>query len=364
MTGNNKKQIRRLVGSTIAILLICGANTFALQDKISPLSDYMYKKDLPRYEAIKKEADTQKRSELLLDFIKDRRVSRLLLYVATDYQECVKPYLEKKDWAKVISMEEALQAILPTEESVRAAEKAGDIPVGVDDFIKQHLRPTNLMIQKAILAAYYGSNNLPKAAETAEKIYAAAPDTAMLSLLSEIYMKMKNYDKYLVYAEKLLEKTPIDKGGYSIALQMAQIYIQKQNINAASKLFTKILDVYGDAVPPNVPEAQWNATRAYAYGVLAAGAYEKKDYAKALDLYEKVAKFDPKRDDAYYYIGMCKWRTEGSEAAVAGFAKCAVLNKTLAQKAEKHLEDIYTALKKPLEELNQVKAKAKSDLGI
>ena len=364
MTGNNKKQIRTLVGSTIAILLICGAYAFALQDKISPLSDYMYKKDLPRYEAIKQEADLQKRCDMLLDFLKDRQVSRLLLYVATDYQECMKPHLEKKNWAKVIEMEEALEATLPTEASVRAAEKSGDIPVGVDDFITTHLRPTNLMIQKTIFAAYYGSNNLPKAAETAEKIYSLAPDNQMLSLLMEIYLKMKNYDKYLVYADKLLAKTPINSGGYSLALQMAQIYIQKQNVDAATKLFSKILDVYGDAVPPNVPEAQWNATRAYAYGYLAANTYGKKDYAKALGYYERVARFDPSRDDAYYYIGMCKWRTEGSEAAVASFAKCAVLNKTLAAKAQKHLEDIYTALKKPLEELEQVKAKAKSDLGI
>ena len=52
--------------------------------------------------------------------------------------------------------------------------------------------------------------------------------------------------------------------------------------------------------------------------MIAAGSYAKaaadakagndasKEYARAQELYEKVLKFDPKRDDAYYSIGMSK----------------------------------------------------------
>ncbi len=362
MTGNARKQIRGFVASTIAILVLCSANLFALQEKISPLSDYQYnKKDYPQYETITKEADVQKRGDLLLAFIKERPISRLLLTAATLYQESVKPQLAKKDYAKVIAMEEALQAVMPTEETVKAAE----IPVGGEEFLKDQLLPTRLMIQKSILAAYYESNNLPKAAETVEKIIALAPDKAMTSFLAELYIKMQNWDKYFPLGEKMLAETPIDQGGYTIAIQMAQAYLQKQDLNNAVVMLTKVMDVYGDKVPPNVQEAQWNATRAYAYGVIATSVYSQKDYPKALELYEKVTKFDPKRADAYYYIGMSKWQSKDPEGAVEPFAKCVVLNQQLSPKAQGYLEQIYKSRhNNTLDGLDQILAKAKADLGI
>jgi tetratricopeptide (TPR) repeat protein len=118
-------------------------------------------------------------------------------------------------------------------------------------------------------------------------------------------------------------------------------------------------------VPPNVQEAAWNPTRAFAYGVIAAGIYETKDYVKALEAYEKVAKFDPKREDAYYFIGMCKWQNKDPEGAIDAFAKCVVLNKTYAPRAQKYLEDLYKARhNNTLDGLDQVLAKAKSEIGV
>jgi tetratricopeptide (TPR) repeat protein len=338
-----------------------------MQDKISPLSDWQYSKtDYPRYEGIKKEADLQKRADLLLAFLKERPISKILLYVVTDIQETIKPSIEKKDWAKAITSIEAVMAALPTEQTVKAAVEAGDIPVGGDEFLKQQLEPARLSLQNLLFVAFYGSGNMPKAAETAEKIYAVAPDTAGLQRLAAIYLQMQNVDKYLEYSKKILEKAPMDQpDGYGTALQMAQVYIQKQDIPAATEMLTKVMDVYGDKVPPNVQEAQWNATRAFAYGVLATGVYQKKDYPKALELYEKVAKFDPKRDDAYYYIGMSKWRSQDQAGAIEPFAKCMVLNKATAAKAKEYLEQIYkSSHNNTLDGLDAILAKAKADLGI
>jgi tetratricopeptide (TPR) repeat protein len=153
--------------------------------------------------------------------------------------------------------------------------------------------------------------------------------------------------------------------GYTTALQMAQVYIQKQDVKAAIELLSKVMDVYGDKAPPGTEEAAWNPTRAFAYGVIATGIYSSKDYAKAQGLYEKVAKFDSKRDDAYYFIGMCKWNTKDPEGAIEAFAKCVVLNKTYAARAQKYLEDLYKARhSNTLDGLDQVLSKAKSDLGI
>jgi tetratricopeptide (TPR) repeat protein len=362
MTGNSQKQIRKLICSAIGIAVLCGAGIFAQEEKISPLSDYMYKKDFARYEEIKKETNVQKRADLLLGFVKERPISRMLLYVATDYQEAVKPQIEKKDWGKVISMEETLLALLPSEKTVQAAQ----IPVGVEDFLKGQLRPTNLLIEKALLGAYIESKNLPKAAEAGEKVYAIAPDKTVLPVLANVYLQMQNYDKYLVYAQKILADTPISQAqGYQTALTMAQIYIQKQQANKAIELLAKVMSVYADKVPPGVQEASWNATRAFYYGVLAAEAYGKKDYDNAQQLYEKTIQFDAKRDDAYYFIGMCKWQKKDQEGAIQSFARSVVLNKQYAKRGQQYLEELYKAQhNNSLDGLDQVLAKAKSDLGI
>jgi len=198
----------------------------------------------------------------------------------------------------------------------------------------------------------------------AEKIYDLAPDKSLLPQIADIYMKF-NVDKYLIYGQKILAAFPMEQS-YLTALQMAQVYIQKQDITTAIDLLTKIMDVYGDKVPANYPEQQWNATRAFAYGVIASPVYQKKDYPKALELYEKVVKFDPKNGDAYYYIGMCKWQAKDQDGTIAAFAKAVVLNsKTLAPKAKQYMEDLYKAQHSgSLDGLDQVLAKAKAELGV
>jgi len=362
MTGNVQKQIPKSIGLTSAVLILCAANLFAFQEKISPLSDYQYKRDYAQYEGIKKEADVMKRAELLLAFVKEHPISRILLYAATDYQECVKPMIDKKDWAKAISMDEALMAVMPNDKTVQSA----GIPAGVDSFLKDQLLPAQKLILSALISEYWQASNLPKAAESAEKLYEVAPDKLLLPVLADIYLKMQNVDKYLAYGQKILAEFPMDQPqGYTTAIQMAQVYIQKQDVNAATDLFSKVMDVYGDKVPAGVTEPQWNATRAVAYGVIATGVYAKKDYPKAQELYEKVVKFDPKRDDAYYFIGMSKWQNKDPEGAIDSFAKCVVLGKAYAKRAQQYLEELYKARhNNSLDGLDQVLAKAKSDLGI
>jgi tetratricopeptide (TPR) repeat protein len=277
--------------------------------------------------------------------------------------ECAKPHLAKKDFAKAISMIEAFQAVLPTEKTVQEAP----IPEGgAPEFIKGQLLPTQASLQQALLQVYYQSNNMPKAAEAAEKLYAMSSNKAMLPVLTDIYSKMQNWDKYLEYGQKMLAEFPMDQPqGYETAIKMAQVYIQKQDVNTATDLLSKVMDVYGDKVPPNAQEAQWNATRAFAYGVIASGIYAKKDYPKAQELYERVAKYDPKREDAHYYIGMCKWQNKDPEGAIDSFAKCVVLNGQLLKRAQEYLEKLYKARHNDtLDGLDQVLAKAKSELGI
>ncbi|HTY64710.1 MAG TPA: tetratricopeptide repeat protein [Acidobacteriota bacterium] len=361
MIRNARKQIRKFVGTAAVISMFCMATAFALQEKVSPLSDYQYKKDYAQYDTLKKEADLQKRADLIIGFVKEHPISKMLPYATSDYLECVKPTLAKNDFAKVISMLDAFGAVLPTAKSVQDAA----IPAGSEDFLKSLLDAQKLIISSTA-GVYIQSKNLPKAAETVEKLYDLAPDKATLVDLGGIYLKMQNFDKYLECGKKILAAFPMDQPqGYTTAIQMAQVYIQKQDVNSAIDLLSKVMDVYGDKVPPNTQEAQWNATRAFAYNVIASGIYAKKDYPKAQELYEKVAKIDPKNEDAYYFIGMCKWQAKDSDGAISAFAKCIVLNGQRAKRAQTNIEQLYKALhNNTLDGLDQVLAKAKSELGM
>jgi tetratricopeptide (TPR) repeat protein len=349
-----------IVALAAACLTLSGGRLPA-QEKISPVSDFQYKKDYAEYEAIKKEADPQKRGQALMDYVKRRPISRILLYATSDYLETLKPQMDAKNWSKVIEQEEAFLALLPTEQSVKSE---GVPEPGATEFITTQLQPAHKTLLQALMAAHYQANNLPKAAEIAEKLYAQTPDKATAATLADLYLKMQNLDKYLEYGEKVLAEFPIEQS-YGTALQMAGIHLQKNNVPKARELYGKVIDAFGDKTPPGLEEAMWNAIRATAVTFSAAEAYSQKDYPKAIELYEKVAKFDSKRDDAYYYIGMSKWNNKDPEGAIDAFAKATVLGKANAAKAKQYLEDLYKARhNNSLDGLDQVMAKAKADLGI
>jgi tetratricopeptide (TPR) repeat protein len=361
MFGCNINHVTRNFTLTIVTLALCWGIAPAAE-KISPVSDYQYKKDYAQYEGISKETDLQKRADLLIAFLKEHPISRLLQTNAADYMACIKPYLDKKDFAKAIGMEEAFVNLMPTEKSVKDAE----VPEpGAGDFLKNILLPTQKMMWMELIKAYYQSNNLPKAADIGEKSYAASPDNAMAATLADIYLKMQNWDKYLAYGDKILAAYPIDQA-YVMALQMAQVYFQKQDVSKGLELMAKVIDTFGDKTPPGLKEEAWNGQRALYNSVKGADAYKQKDYAKAIEFYDKAVKLSPKGDDSfYYYLGMSKWQSKDPEGAIDAFAKCVVLNKALAPKAKGYLEDLWKARhNNTLDGLDAALSKAKADLGI
>ena len=361
MTGSDRIQFSRIIVLTAAVFVLCGTIVYAQQEKISPVSDYQYKRDYAQVETIMKEGDLTKRAGLLIAFVKEHPISRSLDYVAQNYLACLKPLMDAKDWAKVIASEQAFIALVPTEKSVAAAQ----VPEpGAGEFIKNQLKNTNKVMQQALLASYFQSNNMAKAAEIAEKAYAENPaDQQMLAVLMEIYKKAFP-EKATALTEKLAGDTPIEKS-FGTVMQLADSFAAQKNLDKAVEYASKVMQAFGDKVPPGVQEADWNPVRARAYGYMAAGAYAKKDFSQATDLYEKVSKFAPKSDAPYYFIGMCKWNAKDQEGAIPYFAKAFVLGKDYSKRAQGYLEELYKARHNDsLDGLDQVVAKAKADLGI
>jgi tetratricopeptide (TPR) repeat protein len=358
---------RRFISSIITILLLCGTGVFA-QEKISLLSNYYYTRDAKRHEEIKQEKDPQKLAGLLIEFLKERQINRLIPYMAADYQAAVVVALNNKEWDKAIAMANEMLAVLPTNAVVEKAVEEGDVTVvdnNVEEFMQQ-VQQARLTMQQIILTAYYSSANWAKAAEFQEQLYAAAPSIQGVQLLADIYLKMQNYDKYLENAQKIMAEFPVTQpAGFDAAFTSVQIYAQKNDIPKVTELYKKLMDAYGDKLPEGLKEADWNLQRVTAYTLLAQEPYNAKDYPKAIELFERVLKADPTNGDAYYYIGMCKWQTEGQDSAVESFARSVVLNKPTAARARQYLEQIHKAKNEDsLDGLDEILAKAKAGLGI
>jgi tetratricopeptide (TPR) repeat protein len=344
----------------LAVLVLSWTAVLALQaqDKISPVSDYQYKKDYAAVETIMKEPDAGKRASALLNFVKQRPISRSLSYIAQSYLAALAPQIQAKDWAKVVAAEEAFVAVMPTEDLVKKEQ----VPEpGAGEFINKELKPSQKMMQQNIIAANFQSGDMAKAAELAEKAYNADPnDKQMLQILLTILQK-SSPEKYLAMTEKLANESPIDQS-FGTFIQLADEYAKKGNLDKAVEYSSKVMQAFGDKVPQGVQETDWNGIRAKSYGYMAAAAYGKKDYAKAVPLYEKVGQYAPKSDTPYYYLGMCKWQTQDQEGAIPFFAKAVVLGN---KKAQNYLEQLYKARHNDsLDGLDQVMAKAKADLGV
>jgi tetratricopeptide (TPR) repeat protein len=311
------------------------------KEEIPPDSDYMFRKYAAVIDDIKaKETDPQKRADALLAWVKaNPRATRAIAYAAAIYGEAVAGAIKAGDAQKGLTMIQTFQAAAPADKTLNSLE----------------------------MYAYNQAKNYAKAAEIGEKLYAEKPSLDMANTLYTLYLQTNNADKLLVYGEKLVAEVPIDKS-FGVALQLAGIYAQRKNTEKSLGYFSQVMAVYADKVPPGVQEAAWNTTRAGAFTMMAADSYSKKDFPKAIELYDKVTKFAPKGEEAcsaWYYIGMAKWQSKDQKGAIEPFARAFVLGKSASPKAKEYFEQLYkNEHSGSLEGSDAVLAKAKSDLGI
>jgi tetratricopeptide (TPR) repeat protein len=329
--------VMALSGRFLVALVVAAPLLVAQQEKPSPTSDYQYRKDYAEVEdGIKKEPDAQKRADMLLAFVKAHPQSRMIPHVSSYYNEIVTSHAKAGAWPKVISMNEAFLALVPDDKAATGS----------------------------LLGAYFQTQNFAKTVELGEKVYATTPDKGVAFALATSYLQLKNLEKFTPYAEKTIPEFPIEQT-YNLFLPLASVYAAKKDLDKAADYAGKLMAAFGDKLPPGHQESTWSPNRAFAYGLMGASVYAKKDYAKAIEYYEKAAKASPQADEPYYYIGLSKWQNKDTEGAIAAMAKVVVLNKAQAPKAKEHLEKLYKSLHNDsLDGLDQVLAKAKSELGI
>jgi tetratricopeptide (TPR) repeat protein len=100
-----------------------------------------------------------------------------------------------------------------------------------------------------------------------------------------------------------------------------------------------------------------------AYTTLARAAYDKQNFAAAIQNYTESLRYSPKSDLTYLSMGLSYWKLQQLEPAMDAFAKAAVLGKDQAAKAQEYLEQLYKPLNgDSLDGLDGLLAKARTAL--
>jgi len=124
-----------------------------------------------------------------------------------------------------------------------------------------------------------------------------------------------------------------------------------------------LLKAYPQGTPSGWQAAQWTSVKGTAYTTLARAAYDKENFAEAIQNYTESLRYSPKSDLAYLSMGLSYWKLQQLEAAMEAFAKAVVLEKDYAAKAQEYLEQIYKPLNSDsLDGLDGVLAKARTAL--
>jgi len=184
------------------------------------------------------------------------------------------------------------------------------------------------------------SGNWQKAAAFGEQAYASAPEKSIAFSLAIAYAELKNFAKLAVYGDIAVKEFPIQQS-WSFAYELAAQSVREKNFDKAADYAAAILQGFGNDRPAEVQAAQWNTTRAFLIETVGRSAFERRQYAQALEQYSNAVRINPRSNEAYYYIGQSHWKLQKLEDAMSAFAKSAVLNGGYSARARQYLEEIY-----------------------
>ncbi|MCH2021996.1 MAG: tetratricopeptide repeat protein [Saprospiraceae bacterium] len=253
--------------------------------------------------------------------------------------------------------------------------------------------PTNWKSARLLAWAYFDNNKSKPAIKTIEKALEIHPDTIrLLLLLSEINLKVKQYDDALISAEKTLKISPLNVEGlfmrgltlkyigdtlgaiedFQTAIEQdadhLDAYMQLGNIfsglkkKIAIQYYNNALRIDSTAYEALFGKASFyhqNYTSQNGMLELAKSSYEQaiiyhpqesdasynyallfmeeKDFNQAHHFFDIAVKYDPQFGDAYYFKGLASEKLGNIEAAIIDY-KNAVANNNRFGRAEAALE--------------------------
>lgn len=332
---------RRIFGlvllGLVAAVPAYGQEPFAMEG-IPPESDYVYGKHYEQVQEIMKTPDLAERERKLEAFYqKLHPKAKMKKAIVGFFGQIVEEYKKKGMTAQAKALTDKLAKWFP--------------------------EATGLVAQQFQEA--YDSKNWSRAIELGEKLRAEAPnDARVLVMLAEAYQGAGNTAKVLELAPKIVELLGPQKG-INYAVLLGDHYRKQGDAARAQHYYDQALQAYPNTPPPGWTADQWKAVKITALQIRATAAWKAEDFRKVVQTYDQMLKLDPKNDAAWLFKGLSHWRLQELDAAQDALAKAVVLGGPNSQKARQYLEQLYKPRNNnSLEGLDQVLAKAKSELGV
>jgi len=325
-----------VLGWCAGTLSLLAQDPVELPEGVSPESEWAYGKHLGQLEEIMKNSDLAAREQQLESFMnKLHPQSKILQYYESFFSRTVGDY-EK-------------------------AGKAQEANALTNKMLKLFPDSTALLTQA--LGAAVQKQDYARAIEVGERLQATKPDQQQTTvLLAQSYIATNNGPKAAEYSQKALDAMG-PKDGFYFAYWLATYHTGQRNVPKAVQYYEMLLKAYPQGTPSGWQAAQWSTLKGTAYTTLARAAYDKQNFAGAIQNYNESLRYSPKNDLIYLSMGLSYWKLQQLEPAMEAFAKAVVLGKDYAPKAQEYLEQIYKPLNgDSLDGLDGVLAKARTAL--
>ncbi|MEE8584839.1 MAG: tetratricopeptide repeat protein [Acidobacteriota bacterium] len=208
----------------------------------------------------------------------------------------------------------------------------------------------------------FQSKDYRKAIQVGEQLYAESRDKQAVFVLAQSYISTKDGPKAAEYSRKAVQSMGAKDGIYFLTW-LAEYSVSQRDSAKALQYYEQMFRAYPDTVPPNWNAAQWSQTLSKGYLLKARTQYGRKDYKGAIDSYYKSLKLIPKNASAYLAIGLSHWRQKEHTEALGALALATVLDTPGATKARQSLEQLYKAMNKTLDGLDNLLNEARSKVG-
>ena len=324
-----------VLGWCAGTLSLLAQEPVELPEGVAPESEWAYGKHLEQLEEIMTVSDLAAREQQLETFMKKLHPkSKIIQYYESFFSRTVADF-EKAG---------------KTQEANALSDKM------------LRLFPNSIALLSQALRAAIQKQDYAKAIEIGEQLQAIKPDKQTTVLLAQSYMATNNGPKAAEYSQKSLDAMG-PKDGVYYAYWLANYHIGQKNRDKAVQYYDMLLKAYPQGTPAGWQAPQWNSVKGTAYTTLARAAYDKQNFAAAIQNYTESLRYSPKSDLTYLSMGLSYWKLQQLESAMDAFAKAAVLGKDQAAKAQEYLEQLYKPLNgDSLDGLDGVLAKARTAL--
>jgi tetratricopeptide (TPR) repeat protein len=278
------------------------------------------------YEAATKEADPAKRLPLLNKFLKDYPKSTLKDYILAAYKQMFQELYDKKQHALLATVAEGYLA---------------------------NVDPNDMIAITLAAESYRSLNNHEKYLEYGQRVFNNKPTPDYAYSFAKSYEALKNEEKYVQWALKTMDMLPAQAGNIAIHIELLtrlmQINAEKKQLGQAAGYAQKLVPLLETAPKPDsVTAAAWkeylNKESGRVWSLIGESHFEKERWKETMGAYQKVLKYMPKNDLAYYRIGLCYWKLDDPDLAIENFAIAHVLNGNFTKQSYEYLERLYKAL--------------------